>query len=192
MYDIEKYTQIVKDRLSDYRFYHSVCVSESAKALARRYGADENKAELAGILHDICKEDSLDDQLDIINRAGYSMTELELNNKNCYHQLSSSAYAKVVLGIDDDEILNSIRYHTTGRANMSLMEEIIYLADFISADREYKDIDIVRQETEKGKEYGMLYATKHTIKSVIDREIPLHPDTLDTYNWLIKTYFKKG
>ena len=85
MYDIEKYTQIVKDRLSDYRFYHSVCVSESAKALARRYGADENKAELAGILHDICKEDSLEDQLDIINRAGYSMTELELNNKNCYH-----------------------------------------------------------------------------------------------------------
>ena len=192
MYDIEKYTQIVKDRLSDYRFYHSVCVSESAKALARRYGADENKAELAGILHDICKEDSLDDQLDIINRAGYSMTELELNNKNCYHQLSSSAYAKVVLGIDDDEILNSIRYHTTGRANMSLMEEIIYLADFISADRKYKDIDIVRQEAEKGKKYGMLYATKHTIKSVIDREIPLHPDTLDTYNWLIKTYFKKG
>ena len=188
MYDIEKYTQIVKDRLSDYRFHHSVCVSESAKALARRYGADENKAELAGILHDICKEDSLDDQLDIINRAGYSMTELELNNKNCYHQLSSSAYAKVVLGIDDDEILNSIRYHTTGRANMSLMEEIIYLADFISADRKYKDIDIVRQEAE----YGMLYATKHTIKSVIDREIPLHPDTLDTYNWLIKTYFKKG
>ena len=192
MYDIEKYTQIVKDRLSDYRFHHSVCVSESAKALARRYGADENKAELAGILHDICKEDSLDDQLDIINRAGYSMTELELNNKNCYHQLSSSAYAKVVLGIDDDEILNSIRYHTTGRANMSLMEEIIYLADFISADRKYKDIDIVRQEAEKGKKYGMLYATKHTIKSVIDREIPLHPDTLDTYNWLIKTYFKKG
>ena len=75
---------------------------------------------------------------------------------------------------------------------MSLMEEIIYLADFISADRSYKDVDIMRKEAEKGKQFGMLYATRHTIKSVADKGNVLHPETVNAYNWIIETYFKEG
>lgn len=191
MYNIEELTKVVRDRLSDYRFYHSLCVAESAKELARRYGADENKAAAAGILHDVCKETEPDEQLEIIKKAGYEITELERSQIKFYHQLSGSAYAKTVLGIDDEEILDAIRYHTTGKANMTLMQEIIYLADFISADRDYKDIENIRAEAEKGKEYGMLYATKYTIKSVVKKGRVLHPDTVDAYNWLLKTYFNK-
>ncbi len=177
MYNINEYKNIIKERLSDYRFYHSLCV------------ADEEKAEVAGILHDICKEADLDEQLKIIEKAGMTITEFERNSKKFYHQISGAAYAKVILGIEDEEILNAIRFHTTGRANMSLMDEIVYLADFISADRDYDDIDNIRAEAERGKEYGLMYATRYTIKSVVKKGNPLHSDTVNAYNWLLSAYF---
>ncbi len=191
MYNINEYRTVIRERLSDYRFYHSLCVAESAKELAKRYGADENKAEVAGILHDVCKEEEPDVQLEIIKNAGMTITDFERSGKKFYHQLSGCAYAKSVLGIEDEEILGAIRYHTTGKADMTLMQEIIYLADFISADRDYDDIDSIRKEAEKGKEYGMLYATAYTIKSVVKKGKPLHPDTVSAYNWLLKKYFNK-
>lgn len=189
MYNINEYKNIIKERLSDYRFYHSLCVAECAKELAKKYGADEEKAEVAGILHDIYKEADLDEQLEIIEKAGMTITEFERNSKKFYHQISGAAYAKVILGIEDEEILNAIRYHTTGRANMSLMDEIVYLADFISADRDYDDIDNIRAEAERGKEYGLMYATRYTIKSVVKKGNPLHSDTVNAYNWLLSAYF---
>ena len=191
MYNIEEYNNIIKKQLSDYRYHHSICVSKCAKELAKRYGADEEKAEVAGILHDVCKEMSDDDQLLIIKKAGFDITDFEKENKKFYHQLSGAAYAKVYLGIDDEEILSAIRYHTTGRRDMTLLDEIVYLADFISEDRDYDDIDKIRRESERGKEFGMLYATRYTIVSVINKCNPLHPDTVDAYNWILETYFKE-
>lgn len=189
MYNIKEYTSLIRERLSDYRFYHSLCVAQSAKELARQYGADEEKAEVAGILHDIMKESSESEQLEIIKKAGMAITDLEKSSKKFYHQISGSAYAKAVLGIDDREILDAIRYHTTGRADMTLMDEIIYLADFISADRDYDDVDIMRRKVEESKEQGLLYAAQYTIKSVIKKGKILHPETVNAYNWLIRTYF---
>ncbi len=191
MYNIKEYISIIKERLSDYRFYHSICVAESAKELARRYGADEEKAEVAGILHDIMKESGDSEQLEIIEKAGMTITDLEKKNKKFYHQISGAAYASAVLGINDREIIDAIRYHTTGRADMTLMDEIIYLADFISADRDYDDVDIMREKVEKSKEEGLLYATRYTIKSVIKKGRILHPETVNAYNWLISAYFGK-
>lgn len=191
MYNINEYRAVIKERLSDYRFYHSLCVAESARELAKKYGADEHKAEVAGILHDVCKEEEPEVQLEIIKNAGMTITDFEKAGKKFYHQISGCAYAKSVLGIEDEEILGAIRYHTTVKADMTLMQEIIYLADFISADRDYKDIDNIRKEAEKGKEYGMLYATVYTIKSVVKKRKPLHPDTVAAYNWLLNKYFNK-
>lgn len=186
---MDEYKRVIRERLSDYRFHHSLCVAESAKQLALRYGADCEKAEVAGILHDVCKEASKAEQLEIINKAGMTITDFEKSKKKFYHQISGAAYAKAVLGIEDEEILGAIRYHTTGRADMTLLEEIVYLADFISADRDYDDIDNIRAETEKGKEHGLLYATKYTINSVVQNNNPLHPDTVSAYNSILNTYF---
>lgn len=192
MYNIDEYVSIIRERLSDYRFNHSMCVAESAKELARRYGADEEKAEVAGILHDVMKESSKKEQLAVIEQAGMSLTELELKQKKFYHQTSGAAFAKAVLGIEDDEILNAIRYHTTGRTNMSLMEQIVYLADFISADRDYDDVDIMREKVKLSKEEGLLYGTRYTIVSVINSGKILHPDTVDAYNWILDEFFAKN
>lgn len=186
MYDTEAYMKLIKERLSDYRFYHSVCVAESAVQLAKRYGADEEKARVAGILHDVMKEESKKVQLAEIEKAGMKMTELEKKNKKVYHQMSGAAYVKEELGITDEEIINAIRYHTTGRRGMSLMEKIIYLADFISADRDYDDVDVMRSKVEEGMEEGMLYAFRYTIVDLVNQCKEIHPDTLDAYNWVIE------
>lgn len=186
MYDTEAYMKLIKERLSDYRFYHSVCVAESAAQLAKRFGADEEKARVAGILHDVMKEETKENQLAVIEKAGMKMTELEKKNKKVYHQMSGAAYVKEELGITDDEIINAIRYHTTGRRSMSLLEKIIYLADFISADRDYEDVDVMRRKVEEGMEEGMLYAFRYTIVDLVNQCKEIHPDTLDAYNWVIE------
>lgn len=192
MYNTDEYIKIIRERLSDYRFYHSVCVAESAKALAQKYGADPLKAEVAGILHDATKESSKQEQLELIEKAGMTLTDFERDNFKFYHQISGAAFAKVELGITDDEIISSIRYHTTGCENMTLMNEIIYLADFISADRTYDDVDKMRENTEKGKEYGLLYSMKYTIKSNLEKNRTLHPDTVYAYNWVLNNYFNNS
>lgn len=192
LYNIKEYTSIIRERLSDYRFYHSLCVAESAKMLAKRYGANEEKAEVAGILHDVMKESTTEEQLEMIEKAGMTITPLEKSQKKFYHQISGAAYAKAVLKLDDTEILDAIRYHTTGRADMTLMDEIVYLADFISADRDYTDVDVMRRKVEESKEQGLLYATLYTIRSVTEKGSILHPDTVNAYNWIITKYFNTG
>lgn len=191
MYNIDEYKKVIRGRLSDYRFYHSLCVAESAKKLAERYGADAQKAEVAGLLHDSMKEAPKKEQLSYVEKAEIKMTPFEKTGKKFLHQVSGAAFAKVYFGIEDEEILGAIRYHTTGRANMTLMEEIVYLADFISADRDYDDVDIMRAKTEIAKEEGLLYCTKYTINSVVAKGKTLNTDTVETYNWILEKYFSK-
>ena len=153
------------------------------------HGVDEEKAEVAGLLHDITKETDNAVQLEIIKNNGIELHSFDKKSDKFLHQASGAGMA-IKLGIDDMDIINSIRYHTTGKANMTMLEQIVYLADFISADRDYPDVDVIRKETEKGIEYGLLYGTAYTIKSVAKRQIPLHPLTVEAYNWILDEYFK--
>lgn len=186
MYKTDEYIELIKNRLSVHRFHHSICVAERARELAKKYGEDEEKAYVAGILHDIMKEEDYEVQRKEIEKSGAVITEIELGNKNVYHQMSGAAYVKNELKITDKDILGGIRYHTTGKADMSVFEMIIYLADFTSADRNYPDIDIMREETNKGLLNGMLYSLRYTIKDIVSHSRVIHPNTIECYNWIIK------
>ena len=185
MYNTQEYIDLIKRTLSPYRFHHSMCVAEKARELAKKYGVDEEKAYVAGVLHDITKEMPNDEQIRLIEENGHSLTYYEKNNHRIFHQMSGEAYVKNVLKIDDEDILSGIRYHTTGRENMTLFEMIIYLADFTSADRSYPDVEIMREKTDKSLLEGMLYSLKYTICDVVSNERTLHPDTLSCYNYVI-------
>ncbi|MDO4364511.1 MAG: bis(5'-nucleosyl)-tetraphosphatase (symmetrical) YqeK [Clostridia bacterium] len=185
MYDFEKYESIIKERLSEYRFTHSMNVAKRARELAKVYGLDENKAYLTGILHDITKETEYIEQEKYMDNLGIIPTELEKSNKLVYHQISGACYVKSVLGIDDEEILGAIRYHTTGRADMTDFEMLIYLADLTSAERSYPDVEKVRELADKSLEDAMLYATRFTITDLANKNRVIHPDTLYCYNWVL-------
>ena len=186
------YEELIKKRLSDYRFHHSVCVAKKAFELAKKHSLDEEKAYVAGILHDITKEEPLDVQKELIEANGYKMTELEINSPNIYHQMSGAEYIRNVLNIDDEDIIGGVRYHTTGRADMTDFEMMIYLADFTSSDRNYPDVEIMRQKTEKSFLDGMLYSLKYTITKLTQQGKQIHPDTLNCYNWVVEQIRKES
>ncbi len=191
VYNTNDYVNLIKSRLSDYRFTHSMNVAKSAVELAEKYGADKEKAYVAGILHDVMKEEDLDVQREYVKKNGEIMTPLELKSKSVYHQMSGSAYAKIELHIDDEDILNAIRYHTTGRRNMSLLEKVIYTADFISAERNYPDVDVMREKAQVSLDDAMLYSLKYTINNLTSKTAVIHPNTLECYNWIIENNFKE-
>lgn len=192
MYDFEKYESIIKERLSEYRYTHSMNVAKRARELAKIYSLDEDKAYLAGILHDITKETDYAEQEKYMDNLGIIPTELEKSNKLVYHQISGSCYVRSVLGIDDEEVLNAIRYHTTGHAEMTDFEMVIYLADLTSAERSYPDVESVRKLADNSLRDAMLCATRFTITDLANKNKLIHPDTLYCYNWLLqKTIIKQ-
>ena len=194
MYNTDEYIELIKGRLSPYRFNHSMCVADRAVELAKRNNLDSQKAYVAGILHDIMKEESFESQRKIIESTGYTMTAVELASPNVYHQMSGAVYVRGILGIDDEDIVGGIRYHTTGRADMTPFEMLIYLADFTSADRDYPDVDIMRKKTDADFFDGMLYSLTYTITKLAQQSKQIHPDTLHCYNWVlgIKNMKQKG
>lgn len=179
---IQEGKKLIRPLLGDYRYHHSVCVSQSAKILAVRYGADENKAETAGILHDIMKDIPHDEQVQRMEGYGIVLTPLEQHAPKLWHAILGSAYLQQELGIQDKEILNAIRYHTTGRAGMTLMDKIIFTADFISADRTYSGVDEFRQMAKQDLSKVMEKELAYTISDLAGNEVPIHPDTLAAYN----------
>lgn len=183
MYNFEKYESLIKERLSEYRYIHSMNVAKRAVELAKIYGADEEKCYLAGILHDVTKETPVDQQEKLINDAGIVLTDLEKSNKKVYHQMSGMAYCKNILGVTDQQVLDGIRYHTTGKADMTDFEMIIYLADLTSAERNYKDFEYTRTLTDKSLIKAMIYATDFIINDLTSKNLPIHPDTIECNNW---------
>ena len=190
MYDFEKYERIIKERLSEYRYTHSMNVAKRARELAEIYSLDEDKAYLAGILHDITKETDYAEQEKYMENLGIVPTELEKSNKLVYHQISGSCYVKSVLGIDDEEILNAIRYHTTGKANMTTLQKVVYTADFISADRNYPDVEEMRSLALKSLDDAMLYSLKYTITKLASKAELIHPDSFECYNSVLENKIK--
>ena len=139
--DRQAYIQIIKPMLTEKRFEHSLNVAQEAVKLAKKFGADPEKAETAGILHDILKDTPADKQLKIISDFGIIMSDVELSVKKSWHAISGAAYIRNVLHIEDAEIVDAVRYHTTGRHNMTVLEKVVFVADFISKDRDYPGVE---------------------------------------------------
>ncbi len=176
----EHYKKILRMRLSDKRYRHCLAVAEEAVRLARKYGADPVAAEEAGLLHDITKETDEETHKFIIAQRE-TMTELEEKTHKLWHAMSGAAYVEKQLKITDEDVINAIRYHTTGRAGMSLLEKVIFIADFTSADRDYRDVDIMRKKADESLEEALRYSLGYTIRDIEKHGGTVHPDTVDAY-----------
>ncbi|MCD7731500.1 MAG: bis(5'-nucleosyl)-tetraphosphatase (symmetrical) YqeK [Oscillospiraceae bacterium] len=187
MYSDDELTDILNIRLSKKRLTHSLNVAAEAKKLAEFYGY-ENPAEAytAGLIHDCCKEVPTEEQLAMVKKSRRNVCEAELLSPALYHAIAGAYYAEHVFGFTDEDFLNSIRYHTTARANMSRIEEIVYLADLISAERSYKDVDRMRRAAYQSVDYAMLEALRYSVAEVVGKGayLPLH--TIEAYNQYTK------
>lgn len=192
MQTLDEYKKIIKPLMSEYRYTHCVNVSKEAVKLAKKYGGDEQKAAIAGILHDITKEIPKEEQLQIMLDGGIILDEVQSHSSKLWHPISGSVYIRDRLGIDDEDILNAVRYHTTGRADMSLLEKIIFIADFTSSERKYSGVEKMRKLSSKSLEGAMLYGLKFTLRDLSRREMTVHPDALACYNQIVLNKPVKG
>lgn len=175
----------LKQKLTPNRLYHSVCVAEQARHLAEKFGADTEKAYTAGLIHDIMRYEPPEEMLKLIDSDGkYKLTPLERKITVTLHAVAGEVYLRTVLGVTDEEILSAVRYHTTGKEEMTLLEKIIYVADLTSDDRDYPDVKEVRQTAEQSLEKATLRGLSFTIESNAHKNKPIHIDTVKAYNYL--------
>ncbi len=180
-----------RNRLSVKRFTHCQMVAKAAKGLAKIYHEDEKKAEIAGILHDIVKEKDKKSLLRIIQDEGKVLSPVEKSSPKIWHAIAGAIYCKKWLGIESQEILNAILYHTTARENMTKFEKIIYIADCISDDRKYGEVDFERKLAKSDLDMALLFHLKLSIKQLCEKNCSIHPATIDCYNQLCHNFKKK-
>ena len=183
---IEEYKQILRDRLTERRYFHSLCVAKEAERLAIKYSADPEKCFLAGLLHDVTKDTPKDEHLKIFELFDIMLTDIEKGSFKLWHAISGRAYIKNILKIDDNDIFDAVRYHTTAKGDMSLTAKILYLADFTSEDRDYEDVDVMRRLVDISLDEALEYALKYTINELVSASKQVHPDTFEAYNQVVR------
>lgn len=175
---------IVKEHLTEHRYQHTIGVMETAILLARQYEVDEKKAEIAAIFHDYAKFRPKEEMKQIIV-AEKMAPELLQYNSELWHAPVGAFLVEKEVGIVDMEILNAIKYHTSGRVGMSMLEKIIYLADYIEPGRQFPGVEEVRELAKKDLQLALIRAVQNTISFLMKKNQPVFPDTFHTYNDLI-------
>lgn len=185
-YSRENLMQKIQMRMSEQRFKHVLGVEETAVALAKKYGASPEKASIAALTHDYAKERPDEEFKMVIVRDGFDPELLNYNNA-IWHGLVGASFVERELGITDAEILHAIRVHTTGAAKMSLLDKIIYVADYIEPGRDFPGVVEAREIAMVDLDEAVRYETKHTLAHLIENENAVYPKTLETYNhWVAK------
>ncbi len=182
VYTTLPFRQILKEGLSPKRYHHSLMVEQTALELAVLHRGDWYRAGLAGLLHDICRDNHQGWQREYMEHHGFDFREEWLQNPQIWHGVCGSFYLKEELGIADRSILQAVRYHTTGRAGMSRLEQIVFVADAISTDRSYSDVEQLRETARHSLDEAMFLCLSHTVAYVAKRGLPLVRESWEAYN----------
>ena len=164
------------------RIAHVVGCESEAVMLAKTWGEDPDTAATAGILHDITKKYRGEEQLKLCQKYGIVYGEAELHNTPILHALTGAAMARELFHVSD-EIYSAIRWHTTGRPDMSTLEKILYLADFSEPTREFPGLDELRELAYKDLNAAMALALSMCMGDLRRREKEIYKDTMDAYRW---------
>ena len=188
MVKYEELYEIAKEKLSEKRFNHTLGVVKRAIQYAEIYNENMEKTKIAAILHDIAKEIPKEESYNMLEKYEVKLDDIEKRNFNLIHSILGSEIAKNEYGLDDD-IVNAIKYHTTGRENMSMLEKIIYLADATEPNRNYMSnenelslnelVELIKTNIDEGLEYTL----KWNLQSVLRRNLLVHLNTVKAYNF---------
>ena len=171
----------VASAMSEKRFKHVLGVEKSAIELDERYGYDTEKAGLAGLIHDYAKEISDQEFLDLIDKYNLD-PELKKWGNNVWHGMVGIYKIQEDLGVTDKEILRSIETHTVGSEAMSLLDKIIYVADYIEPGRRFPLVEEARVVAKESLDKAVAYETVHTVEHLAHQAFPIFPQTIETYN----------
>ena len=167
------------------RMPHVLGTEQEAVRLARRYGGDEIQARIAALLHDCTKKLDMPEQLALCAQYGIELDELEQKALKLLHSKTGAAIARDVFGVED-AVYDAIWYHTTGKPDMTLLEKIIYLADYIEPSRDFDGVDTLRQAVYEDLDHGLLMGLSMTIQEMEEMGNPVHHLTRDARDYLLK------
>ncbi len=176
--------EIVKEQLTDHRYQHTIGVMDTAIRLAERFGEDSEKAMMAAIFHDYAKFRPKDEMKSIILEQKLG-EDLLLYSSELWHAPVGAYLVRTEVGIEDEEILQAIKSHTSGRPGMTLLEKIIFLADYIEPGRYFPGVDDVRSTAEENLDSAIKQSLVNTIIFLMKRNQLVHPETLHTYNDMV-------
>ena len=163
----------------------SRAAAEEAVRLAERWGGDEGMARRAAILHDCTKYLELDDQLRLCRQYGVELDELEQQAVKLLHAKTGAGIARDIFG-EPDEVYEAIFWHTTGRANMTLLDKILYMADYIEPNRDFDGVEELSRLAYTDLDQAMMLGVESTIQEMEQRGVPIHKNTLAARDWLKK------
>ncbi|WP_297634121.1 bis(5'-nucleosyl)-tetraphosphatase (symmetrical) YqeK [uncultured Clostridium sp.] len=185
MMSIEVIYDYLKENLRENRFMHTLGVVSTSKKLASINNVDVARAELAALLHDISKNISKEDMLKIMKKNDIKLTLSEKETPELWHSIVGPIQAKEKFNINDEEILGAIRWHTTGKENMTTLEKIIYIADMIEPSRTFDGVNEIREEVLKGLDKGVLMGMNHTIAFLLSKNGMIDENTVKARNYLL-------
>jgi predicted HD superfamily hydrolase involved in NAD metabolism len=177
----EEMLKIVKEQITDHRYQHTLGVLETSLLLAKRYGADAKKAEIAAILHDYAKFRDSEEMAEIIRTAPDIADDLLDYHRELWHAPVGAYLVRQEVGITDEEILDAIRYHTTGRVGMSVLEKVVCLADYIEPGRHFPGVEEVRQLAQKDLNQALAQSLLNTINFLEKKGQEVYPLTKAAY-----------
>ena len=180
------YKKYLRENLSKKRYTHSLNVAAAAVELARKYDGDADKAYTAGLLHDIAKELPPEEQLALVKQSKLDVCEIETKSVPLFHAIAGAELVQRLFDIRDPEIITAIRRHTVAAGGMSRLDVIIYIADLISADRDYKDVGRMRKLADKNLERAMCEALRFSISDSVSKGNSIPISTLEAYNEYIR------
>lgn len=184
---IEKIIEKIKKVQSEKRFNHTLGVSYTAASLAMKYDENIESARLAGILHDCAKHVDSAKSIDLCDKYNIKISIIERENPYLLHGKVGALIAKKKFGIVDEDILNSITYHTTGRANMSLLEKIIYVADYIEPNRpDIPNLALIRKLAFEDIDMAIIKILENTFNHLKDNNKVIDPLSKETYDFYMK------
>lgn len=171
----------LKKRLTPPRYAHVLRVAELAKTLARKYGVCEKEAEQAALFHDIAKcmdRETLAEQL----RASNADPRLFAHHHELWHGPVGAAIARDEFGVKSLDVYHAVRYHTTGRAGMSKLEKVIYIADLLEPERDFPGVDELREVMNRDLDEAMAECIAHSILYLVKKRVAVFPDSFECYN----------
>lgn len=181
----EELRPIALSYLKPKRMPHVLGTEQEAVRLARQYGADETQARIAALLHDCTKKLDMDRQLALCAQYHIQLDDLEQHVLKLLHAKTGAAIARDVFGVDD-AVYRAIYWHTTGHPNMTKLEKIIYLADYIEPSRDFPGVDDLRRAVHADLDGGLLKALDDSIRDMQQWGNPVHHNTLDARDYLLR------
>ncbi|HEM4055349.1 TPA: bis(5'-nucleosyl)-tetraphosphatase (symmetrical) YqeK [Streptococcus suis] len=188
-FDRQALLEKIRVAMKPARFQHVLGVEQAALALADRYGCDPKKASLAALLHDYAKE--VEDQVFLDLIAKYDLDKDLLNwDNNIWHGVVGAYKIAEDFGLEDEEIFQAIQRHTIGAGQMTLLDKVLYVADYIEPNRDFPGVNEARRIARESLDKAVAYETAQTISYLAKKGIPIYPQTLETYNGYV-SYLKE-